>query len=297
MTAAAHRTPTRIRERTCLPARLRRELLDRRLPLRSRSARLGPRPSTTQGTFPARSTRISNGELSGPVTPATGRHPLPSPDAFAQTLGRWGFTPASEVVCYDQGSGAYRGAAVVDAARAWATQRCRCSTAASPPGGQRDCPWRRRRPRAPRRAWRRARFAGVVTHRGRCGRPRRRLDPPGRCARRGSLRRPNETIDPVAGHVPGAINHPFARNLGTDGRFLDARRAARSAGNRRWPGADPARARDDVRLRRHRLPQPAGAGAAGRRRCATLRRQLQRMDTRPGAAGGHGANDTGAAGR
>jgi thiosulfate/3-mercaptopyruvate sulfurtransferase len=30
----------------------------------------------------------------------------------------------------------------------------------------------------------------------------------------------NETIDPVAGHVPGARNMPFAGNLGTDGKFL-----------------------------------------------------------------------------
>jgi thiosulfate/3-mercaptopyruvate sulfurtransferase len=30
----------------------------------------------------------------------------------------------------------------------------------------------------------------------------------------------NETIDPVAGHVPGAVSMPFAGNLGPDGRFL-----------------------------------------------------------------------------
>lgn len=31
-----------------------------------------------------------------------------------------------------------------------------------------------------------------------------------------------ETIDPVGGHVPGAINLPFAGNLGADGRFKPA---------------------------------------------------------------------------
>jgi thiosulfate/3-mercaptopyruvate sulfurtransferase len=30
----------------------------------------------------------------------------------------------------------------------------------------------------------------------------------------------NETIDPVAGHVPGARSRPFLDNLGADGRFL-----------------------------------------------------------------------------
>ena len=32
----------------------------------------------------------------------------------------------------------------------------------------------------------------------------------------------NETIDPIAGHVPGARNHPFLANLGADGKFLPA---------------------------------------------------------------------------
>jgi thiosulfate/3-mercaptopyruvate sulfurtransferase len=38
----------------------------------------------------------------------------------------------------------------------------------------------------------------------------------------------NETIDPVAGHIPGAVNHPFTRNVAADGTLLsrDELRAA-----------------------------------------------------------------------
>jgi thiosulfate/3-mercaptopyruvate sulfurtransferase len=46
-----------------------------------------------------------------------------------------------------------------------------------------------------------------------------------------------EPIDPVAGHIPGAVNHPFTANLGADGRFLPATEL-----KRRWqdrlPGSD-----------------------------------------------------------
>jgi thiosulfate/3-mercaptopyruvate sulfurtransferase len=36
----------------------------------------------------------------------------------------------------------------------------------------------------------------------------------------------NETIDPVAGHIPGAINRPFQGNLNEQGKFLDERQLA-----------------------------------------------------------------------
>jgi thiosulfate/3-mercaptopyruvate sulfurtransferase len=32
----------------------------------------------------------------------------------------------------------------------------------------------------------------------------------------------SEPLDPVAGHIPGAINHPFSLNLDATGRFLPA---------------------------------------------------------------------------
>jgi thiosulfate/3-mercaptopyruvate sulfurtransferase len=50
----------------------------------------------------------------------------------------------------------------------------------------------------------------------------------------------NETIDPVAGHIPGAHNHSYARNLDARGRFLPAaelRRAWLQTLRGRPPGA------------------------------------------------------------
>src|SRR5580698_5573849 len=53
-----------------------------------------------------------NGDLSSPVTASSGRHPLPSPQEFAATLGRFGIGPETQVIAYDDSAGAY-------AARAW----------------------------------------------------------------------------------------------------------------------------------------------------------------------------------
>lgn len=45
-------------------------------------------------------------DLSGPITAKSGRHPLPDPDGLCHTLGTWGITPKSQVVVYDDAGGA-----------------------------------------------------------------------------------------------------------------------------------------------------------------------------------------------
>jgi thiosulfate/3-mercaptopyruvate sulfurtransferase len=44
-------------------------------------------------------------DLSAPKNGKNGRHPLPSAEAFAQTLGRWGLKTTDQIVCYDGGGG------------------------------------------------------------------------------------------------------------------------------------------------------------------------------------------------
>src|SRR4051812_25633211 len=49
-------------------------------------------------------------DLAGPATTDNaGRHPLPAPDLFAQTLGRWGIDDNVQVVAYDGSAGMVAG--------------------------------------------------------------------------------------------------------------------------------------------------------------------------------------------
>jgi len=160
-------------------------------------------------------------DLAAPRHPGSGRHPLPSPAQFAQVLGRWGFTDSSRVVAYDQANGAgaarlwwmlraigHRTVSVLDGGfAAW--------TAA---GGAVDD----QLPQVAATTVAARAFAGVVTS----DELQRALEDgrvtlvDARAADRFAGR--NETIDPVAGHVPGALNHPFTGNLGADQHWLPA---------------------------------------------------------------------------
>jgi thiosulfate/3-mercaptopyruvate sulfurtransferase len=160
-------------------------------------------------------------DLAGPVTPLSGRHPLPAPEAFAATLSRWGVARSTQVVAYDAASG------MLAAARLWWMLRWaghdRVAVldgglpAWTSAGGSQDLSVRHLPPCAFELN---LRAAATVTA----------AELQQSLARDGLLlvdaRGPErfegraEPIDPVAGHVPGAVNHPCQWNLGPAGGFL-----------------------------------------------------------------------------
>lgn len=161
-------------------------------------------------------------DLSGPKTGSNGRHPLPERDALVQTLVSHGIAQNQQVVAYDAQGGAF-------AARLWWLLRWlgHDSVAVLDGGLQ---------------AWRAAGHAlesttparkkgdfeahaplavtvdATALERNLATRDRLVVD--ARSADR--YRGENETIDPVAGHIPGAVNRFFKDNLTADGRFKPA---------------------------------------------------------------------------
>ena len=74
-----------------------------------------PNEGTTkynQGHLPTAQFVNMDKDLASAITPKTGRHPLPDPDVFIQKLQTWGVNNSSQVICYDNLSGAF-------AARMW----------------------------------------------------------------------------------------------------------------------------------------------------------------------------------
>ena len=166
-------------------------------------------------------------DLSGPVTPVSGRHPLPSVERLAETFGGWGIDDTVQVVVYDQGNGAF-------AARLWWLLRWAGHQKVAVLNGG-FAAWQQAGlptdtapgVRQPRTFTPRAADTAVVSTA-----ELERMLSAGELATgasvlvdaRGADRfaGENETIDPVAGHIPGARNHPFVRNVDIKGRFLPA---------------------------------------------------------------------------
>lgn len=161
-------------------------------------------------------------DLSSPRTAMSGRHPLPSPGTIQQLLRRWGAAPRIPIVVYDDAGGAI-------AARLWWLLRwIGHDDVALLDGG-----WQ---------AWVAAGLpvgvgnpvsgggqSGMAGYGGGCmpvigadeierrlaDRSLLLLDVRARSRFLGEA----EPIDPVAGHVPGALNHPFHNHLSESGRF------------------------------------------------------------------------------
>ncbi|HEY4181494.1 MAG TPA: sulfurtransferase [Kofleriaceae bacterium] len=159
-------------------------------------------------------------DLSSPKTPSSGRHPLPHLVAFAGWLGAHGVTPSTPVVAYDQGSGAY-------AARLWWLLRAIGHLESFVLDGG-FAAWiaaknattdERRRATVVDYGQPTSFAGGATTGDVALGLLHANIVlVDARAADRYAGN--NETIDPVAGHVPGALSKPFMTNMGPDGKFL-----------------------------------------------------------------------------
>ena len=161
-----------------------------------------------------------NDDLSGPTRGTNGRHPLPSVDALAAVFSRLGIDRATQVVGYDQDAGSY-------ASRLWWSLRYLGHDAVAVLDG----------------GWAKWVREGRPAESGEQPRPATAFMPAPRpelvvtldevTARMGDPSRPlvdaraperfegrSETIDRVAGHIPGARNHFFKLNLDQDGTML-----------------------------------------------------------------------------
>jgi thiosulfate/3-mercaptopyruvate sulfurtransferase len=151
-----------------------------------------------------------------------GRHPLPSRQKFAAWLGRIGFDNAMQAVVYDRQGANYCGrlwwmlkwaghdnVAVLDGGfQAWqASEPVNAVVPASGPATTFAL--------QPARA----RLADTQSVQSNLGRPAQTLVDARAAPRyRGEV----EPLDPVAGHIPGALNRPFGQNIGADGKFKPA---------------------------------------------------------------------------
>ena len=170
-----------------------------------------------------------NHDLSAHGDPATngaqsgGRHPLPSQDSLARWVGSQGVTPATQVVVYDRQGVNYCGrlwwmlkwlghdaVAVLDGGfQAWQ------AAGAAVRSGSENSISKPNYPIVQAIAY----LAAIKTVASRLGNSNQTIiDARGPARYRGET----EPLDPVAGHIPGALNRPFTANMGPEGFFKPA---------------------------------------------------------------------------
>lgn len=152
-----------------------------------------------------------------------GRHPLAAPEVFARKLGAWGVTPERSVVVYDDQGGANAAARMWWMLRALGHERVQVldgglsGALAAGYTLTTEVPRPVAQPPYPSQAYRLPVADRHEVDAARSDPQRLVLDV--RAAFR--FRGESEPIDPVAGHIPGAHNLPFAENL-QQGRFKSA---------------------------------------------------------------------------
>jgi thiosulfate/3-mercaptopyruvate sulfurtransferase len=156
--------------------------------------------------------------------PGEGRHPLPSRERFVAWLGETGLTPDKQVVVYDRQGANYCGrlwwmlkwvgheaVAVLDGGlAAWQATGAPTESGTGPTEvATTDYPLRDAL----------AKTIDTTALMKRIGQAKLTVVDARAAARfRGEV----EPLDPVAGHIPGALNRPFSENLLPDGRFKPA---------------------------------------------------------------------------
>ncbi len=154
-----------------------------------------------------------------PDAASGGRHPLPGREKFAMWLCRVGFTNEMQAVVYDRNGANYCGrlwwmlkwaghdaVAVLDGGlQAWQAAGGVVTDREEPAHFQSNFTLGRELRQL-------ARTQDVLT---RLGKSQTLIDARATPRFKGEV----EPLDPVAGHIPGALNRPFAQNLATDGKF------------------------------------------------------------------------------
>ncbi len=161
-------------------------------------------------------------DLSGAKSGSNGRHPLPTQEAFAAFLVAAGVNQRSTLVAYDASNGLY-------ASRLWWLARWIGHDAVAVLDGGLPA-WQAKglpmNDRAPHPIASDLRIGdSLVTHvdteeveANLSTQAKRVIDARAPERYRGEV----EPLDPVAGHIPQAVNRPMARNLAADGRFKSA---------------------------------------------------------------------------
>lgn len=159
-------------------------------------------------------------DLAAPVTAGSGRHPLPDAQTLASTLGRLGISNSSRVVVYDQGNGAL-------ASRCWWLLRWLGHDDAQLLDGG-FASWKRRGLPIETGDHKRRAVEFVAAPRDELVLQAHEIAAAGEeCGAlqlvdardRDRFAGREEPIDPVAGHIPGAINLPFPVSLNGDGTW------------------------------------------------------------------------------